>query len=106
MSDFEDKISDAMDGQSWSRLTGGSFRGQSVLLRRKTMCFEKVADGIAFDGFKSIIPGAIVTNHVWPHFNPDEYIGAKYKLDYCTQTITWFYPPSGDSPVLKWKPQK
>ncbi len=42
---------------------------------------------------KSIDPNAIVTNHVWPHFLPDEYIGAKYKLDYCTQTISWFYPP-------------
>ena len=48
---------------------------------------------LLYDHAKSIDPNAIVTNHVWPHFLPDEYIGAKYKLDYCTQTISWFYPP-------------
>ena len=48
---------------------------------------------LLYDHAKSINPNAIVTNHVWPHFLPDEYIGAKYKLDYCTQTISWFYPP-------------
>ena len=45
------------------------------------------------DHAKSINSRAIVTNHVWPMFLPDEYIGAQYKLDYCTQTISWFYPP-------------
>ena len=161
MRDFEDNISDAMDGQSHVSLTGVSYRWQGILLRRTTLCYEhsesrselkkhvelalKIADGIALDGFgfsnyyacfcdqcetlrtkaknqnpnlsnfeilaqvstktlidvhrllhdhaKSINPNAIVTNHVWPMFNPDEYIGAQYKLDYCTQTITWFYPP-------------
>ena len=48
---------------------------------------------LLYDHAKSIESNAIVTNHVWPHFLPDEYIGAKYKLDYCTQTISWFYPP-------------
>ena len=48
---------------------------------------------LLYDHAKSIDPNAIVTNHVWPYFLPDEYIGAKYKLDYCTQTISWFYPP-------------
>ena len=48
---------------------------------------------LLYDQAKSINPNAIVTNHVWPYFLPDEYIGAKYKLDYCTQTISWFYPP-------------
>jgi hypothetical protein len=42
---------------------------------------------------RSIKPDAIVTDHVWPPFRPDEYIGHKFKLDYCTQTISWFYPP-------------
>ena len=42
---------------------------------------------------KSVKPDAIVTDHVWPPFRPDEYIGHKFKLDYCTQTISWFYPP-------------
>ena len=161
MRDFEYKVSDAMAGQPWIRLHGESYRWQSFLLRRTTLCFEhpesqaelkkrveralEIADGIALDGFgfvnyyacfcdrcetlrtekktqnpdlsdieimakvstqtlvnvhrllhdhaKSINPNAIVANHVWPLFLPDEYIGAKYKLDYCTQTISWFYPP-------------
>ncbi|MFT5369496.1 MAG: hypothetical protein ACI8V2_004473 [Candidatus Latescibacterota bacterium] len=42
---------------------------------------------------KSIKPDAVVTDHVWPPFRPDEYVGHKFKLDYCTQTISWFYPP-------------
>ena len=48
---------------------------------------------LLYDHAKSIDPNAIVTNHVWPNFHPDDYIGAKYKLDYCTQTISWFSPP-------------
>lgn len=157
MREFEYKISNAIAGQSH----GESYRWQSFILPRTTLCFEHpesqaelkkrveraldIADGIALDGFgfvnyyacfcdhcetlrkearaqtpdlsdieimgkistqtlidvhrllydqaKSINPNAIVTNHVWPYFLPDEYIGAKYKLDYCTQTISWFYPP-------------
>ena len=157
MREFEYKISDAIAGQPH----GESYRWQSLILPRTTLCFEhpesqaelkkqveralEIADGIALDGFgfvnyyacfcdrcetlrkearaqspdlsdieimdkvstqtlidvhrllydhaKSIDPNAIVTNHVWPNFLPDEYIGAKYKLDYCTQTISWFYPP-------------
>lgn len=36
---------------------------------------------------------AIVMNHVWPPFDPDPYYGGKLYLDYCTQTISWFYRP-------------
>ena len=161
MRDFEHKVSDSRAGQAWHRLHGESFRWQSFILSRNTLCFEhpesqaelkkrvehalEIADGIALDGFgftnyyacfcercealrtekkeqkpelsdveimdqlstrtlinvhrllhdhaKSINPNAMVTNHVWPLFLPDEYIGARYKLDYCTQTISWFYPP-------------
>jgi hypothetical protein len=42
---------------------------------------------------RSINPRAIVTDHVWPPFRPDPYIGRTFKLDFCTQTISWFYPP-------------
>lgn len=48
---------------------------------------------MVYDYAKSIKPDAIVTDHVWPPFRPDEYIGHQFKLDYCTQTISWFYPP-------------
>lgn len=46
-----------------------------------------------YEHAKSVRSDAIVTDHVWPPFRPDEYIGHKLKLDYCTQTISWFYPP-------------
>ncbi|MBT97512.1 MAG: hypothetical protein CL902_02655 [Dehalococcoidia bacterium] len=45
------------------------------------------------DHAKSVRPDTLVINHVWPKFLPDEYIGFRYKLDFCTQTISWFYPP-------------
>jgi len=37
---------------------------------------------------------AMVTNHVWPPFNPNPYYGCRLRLDYCTQTISWFYRPA------------
>lgn len=39
-------------------------------------------------------PDAIVTNHVWPPFNPHPTYGHQLRLDYCTQTISWFYRPT------------
>ena len=48
---------------------------------------------MVYEYAKSIKFDAIVTDHVWPPFRPDEYIGHQFKLDYCTQTISWFYPP-------------
>lgn len=36
---------------------------------------------------------AVVMNHVWPPFDPNPYYGSKLYLDYCTQTISWFYQP-------------
>ena len=161
MRDYEHKVALAMVGQSWLRLHGESFRWQSLILPRPTLCFThpeaqaelkkrveralEYADGIALDGFgftnyyacfcercetlriemkaqnshlsdievmtevsaqilidihgllhdhaKSINPQAVVTNHVWPMFLPDETLPARYRLDYCTQTISWFYPP-------------
>ncbi len=38
-------------------------------------------------------PDAFSMNHVWPPFNPDPYYGADLYLDYCSQTISWFYRP-------------
>ena len=32
-------------------------------------------------------------NHVWPPFRPDPYYGHRLALDYCSQTISWFYRP-------------
>ena len=38
-------------------------------------------------------PDAIVMNHIWPMYAPNPLYGARLKLDYCGQTISWFYPP-------------
>jgi hypothetical protein len=43
---------------------------------------------------KSVNPDAVVTNHLWPPFYPNESYGWRLKMDYCTQTISWFYRPS------------
>lgn len=37
---------------------------------------------------------ALVMNHVWPPLNPNPYYGHQLELDYCTQTISWFYRPA------------
>ncbi|WP_435320901.1 hypothetical protein [Haloarchaeobius sp. TZWSO28] len=36
---------------------------------------------------------AIVANHVWPPFSPNPGYAYRLPLDYCSQTISWFYPP-------------
>lgn len=36
---------------------------------------------------------AIVMNHVWPPFRPDPGYSAELQLDYCSETVSWFYPP-------------
>lgn len=48
---------------------------------------------VLYEHAKAIEPDAIVTNHVWPPFYPNEYYGNRLRLDFCTQTISWFYPP-------------
>ncbi len=46
-----------------------------------------------YDFAKAINPDAVVTNHLWPPFRPNPYYGHRLKLDYCSQTISWFYRP-------------
>ena len=36
---------------------------------------------------------ALVTNHVWPPFRPNPDYACRLRLDYCSQTISWFYRP-------------
>lgn len=43
---------------------------------------------------KTVDADALVTNHVWPPFSPNPDYGHRLELDYCSQTISWFYPPS------------
>ncbi|MCB0143264.1 MAG: hypothetical protein KDE50_25425, partial [Caldilineaceae bacterium] len=30
----------------------------------------------------------------WPPFRPNPYYGSRLQLDYCSQTISWFYKPN------------
>ena len=48
---------------------------------------------IIFEHVKERKPEALVINHVWPPFDPNPYYASELCLDYCTQTISWFYRP-------------
>ncbi|MGA1195309.1 MAG: hypothetical protein ACO36I_02280 [Candidatus Latescibacterota bacterium] len=63
-----------------------------ILVEMSTQTLVDIHEMI-YDFAKSVDDSKMVTDHVWPPFRPDEYIGHKFKLDYCTQTISWFYPP-------------
>ena len=60
------------------------------------MSEESLVDicGTLYDHAKSENPEAIVMNHVWPPFRPNLHYGNRLRLDYCSQTISWFYRPS------------
>jgi hypothetical protein len=38
-------------------------------------------------------PGIILTCHVWPNFAPDPLYGSRLPLNYCGQTVDWFFEP-------------
>lgn len=46
------------------------------------------------DHAQDINPDAVVTNHLWPPFRPNPTYGHRLKLDYCSQTISWYYRPT------------
>ena len=47
-----------------------------------------------YDHAKAVDSDAVVTNHVWPPFRPNPEYGRRLRLDYCSQTISWFYRPN------------
>lgn len=47
-----------------------------------------------YEHAKAVDPDAVVINHVWPPFRPNPYYAHRLSLDYCTQTISWFYRPA------------
>ena len=49
---------------------------------------------VLYEHAKSVKSEAIVMNHVWPPFLPNPYYGSRLRLDYCSQTISWFYRPN------------
>jgi hypothetical protein len=42
---------------------------------------------------RSIRPSVKITNHVWPVYQPKPLYGNRLKLDYCAQTVAWFFKP-------------
>ena len=63
-----------------------------LLARMSEASLVTVSD-VLYEHAKGIKPDAVVANHVWPPFHPNEYYGNRLRLDFCTQTISWFYPP-------------
>lgn len=48
---------------------------------------------LLYDDAKGVKPDALLTNHVWPPFRPNPDYASRLRLDYCSQTISWFYRP-------------
>lgn len=42
---------------------------------------------------KSKKPGIVITAHIYPYFAPDPLYGNRVPLDYCGQTVSWFFQP-------------
>ena len=76
--------------ETCSRSHGGQVEKIAEVSRRSLIDFSTSL----YDRTKSEHPDAILMNHVWPPFNPDPYYGADLRLDYCSQTISWFYRPA------------
>jgi hypothetical protein len=41
-------------------------------------------------------PNVVLTAHVYPYFSPDPFYGTYIPLDYCGQTVSWFFNPHWD----------
>ena len=48
---------------------------------------------LLYEHAKGAKTDALVTNHVWPPFRPNPDYACRLRLDYCSQTISWFYRP-------------
>ncbi len=86
---FCDRCADIRKGMA-AEWTGA--HEPELIARMSEKSLVTVSD-VLYEHAKAIKPQAIVTNHVWPPFYPNEYYGNRLRLDYCTQTISWFYPP-------------
>ena len=45
------------------------------------------------DFARSLRPDIKTTIHVWPSYMPEPTYGNRLDLDYCSQTVAWFFPP-------------
>ena len=48
---------------------------------------------LLYEHAKGVKADALVTNHIWPPFRPNPDYPCRLRLDYCSQTISWFYRP-------------
>lgn len=48
---------------------------------------------LLYEHAKGVKTDALITNHVWPPFRPNPDYASRLRLDYCSQTISWFYRP-------------
>lgn len=44
------------------------------------------------DYARSLKPGILIANHVWPVYQPEPLYGNRLNADYCGQTAAWFFP--------------
>ncbi len=42
---------------------------------------------------KSLQPEATVTCHIYPPFNPNPFYGNRFRVDWCGQSMAWFFKP-------------
>lgn len=63
-----------------------------LLARMSEESLVKISQ-LLYNHAKAVKPAAIVTNHVWPPFRSNPYYAWRLRLDYCSQTISWFYKP-------------
>lgn len=48
---------------------------------------------LLYEHAKGVKADALITNHIWPPFRPNPDYASRLRLDYCSQTISWFYRP-------------
>ncbi|WP_114579290.1 hypothetical protein [Saliphagus sp. LR7] len=66
---------------------------ETVLAQTAERTLVDVSETV-YNHAKGLDSSALVMNHVWPPFRPNPSYGYRLKLDYCSQTIAWFYPPA------------
>ncbi len=51
---------------------------------------------------RSLKPNIKITNHVWPVYMPEPLYGNRLDIDYCAQTVAWFFKPYwSDKKIVK-----
>ena len=64
-------------------------------LAREACAGDALADLYAqlYAATKGVDSNLVVMSHCYPVFLPDVFCGKRYRLDYCMQTVSWFFQP-------------